>query len=113
LHRHGRRIAVVFLCEISFAAALSDLAKRLLAWNSNWHALRRALARDLFVDASWPVSPWVFIPQERIVTLERKLAKTYGEFAATADGMPYPKITALEDVVPWKYRAFNRAPDQE
>jgi hypothetical protein len=103
----------VFLCEISFAAALSDLTKRLLAWHSNWHALKLALVRDLSIDASWPVSPWVFVPRERVATLERKIAKVCADSTRTADDMPYPKITFLEDVVPWKYRAWNRALHQQ
>jgi hypothetical protein len=102
----------VFLCEISFAVALGDLTKRLSTWHANWCALRLALSRDSFVDAGWQVSPWVFIPQERITTLERKLAKAYGG-SATTEGMPYPKITALEDVAPWKYRAWNRVPHEQ
>lgn len=103
----------VFLCEISFSSSLYDLGKRLIAWHSNWHALRLALARDLFVDSSWPVTPWAFVPQELAPTLGRRLAPTYACEPMLAEQMPYPKVTALEEVVPWKYRSWNRTPSPE
>lgn len=98
----------IFLCEISFATALSALTKRLEAWHSHWPALKVAMARDLHVDPCWPVLPWAFIPQDCFPVLKRNLAKALIAEEAAGDGMPYPKITALEDVAPWKYRSWNR-----
>ncbi|MEQ5844428.1 hypothetical protein N0A02_33780 (plasmid) [Paraburkholderia acidicola] len=103
----------VFLCEISFSSSLSDLGKRLNAWHSNWQALRLALARDLYIDPSWPVTPWAFVPQELFPTLGRRLASTYASEATLTEQMSYPKVTALEEVVPWKYRSWNRTPAPE
>jgi hypothetical protein len=103
----------VFLCEISFSSSLADLGKRLSGWHANWHALRHALARDLYIDPSWPVTPWVFVPQELFRTLESRLARTYRNETMSPEQMPYTKATFLEEVVPWKYRSWNRAPAPE
>nr|WP_057929557.1 hypothetical protein [Burkholderia ambifaria] len=102
----------VFLCEISYATGLSDLAKRLLAWKSHWPALRAALVRDLCVNPCRPVTPWAFILQERTAILELKIAAAYSLTGTNEADMPYPKITALEDVVPWKYRSWNRVTER-
>lgn len=90
------------LCEVTFSQSLDALKKRLLAWDSNWARVREALARDCSIPADWRVEPWVFIPSERISTLKRVMAYTQ---------MPVPRITALEDVVLWKYRSWDRVHD--
>lgn len=103
----NHRENLVYLCETSFSKSLADLHKRLAAWNLHWEAVKAALRRDCFLP-DWPVQPWIFIPAALVPMLDAKLIKMTG----TANGlsMPRPKITALEDVLPWKYRSWDRQP---
>lgn len=96
----------VYLCEVTYSSSVAALIKRLGAWQSNWQDLRLALQRDCGVDAEWSVSPWVFLPESRQITYEQKLAK----LVSLGDGMPEPKLTFLEDVLPWKYCTWDRQP---
>ena len=102
------REKMVYLCEVTYATSASALTKRLEAWKTHWPELKFALQRDCGVDASWQVLPWVFLPESRRPVYERKLA-TLGEFGEP--GMPIPRFTALENVVPWKYCTWDRRPD--
>jgi len=96
------RAKEVFLCEISYATHLADLTKRLKGWHDNWDGVRRALVRDGFISESWPVRPWLFVPQERVDLLKKRLLQI-------ANGQPKFKvrITPLEMVQPWRYPNFN------
>jgi hypothetical protein len=98
----------VYLCEVTYSSSASALIKRLGAWKAHWSELKLALQRDCGVDPSWCVFPWVFLPQDRHAVYERKLA-TLGSFDEL--GMPKPKFTALEQVVPWKYCTWDRRLD--
>ena len=98
------RKGAIYLCEISYAKSLSALLKRLDGWNANWTLLRAALVRDCAVPSQWPVQPWVFIPSG----CRDVLAKGLTKFLAAGAQMPEPKVTNLEDVVPWKYQSWNR-----
>lgn len=93
------RERTVYLCEVTYSSTASALMKRLTAWKANWPGIKTALVRDCRVDSSWHVSPWVFIPHKVRATYEKKLTllKPFPE-----KGMPEPKLTELEDVVPWK-----------
>ncbi len=102
--RHRR----VFLCEISYAASLSALLKRLTEWHANWPALCAALVRDSHVPRDWLVQPWLFVPDNLRKKLEEKLA-LLGSTVDSSVTMPAPRITLLEDVVPWKFRSWDRA----
>jgi hypothetical protein len=102
------RESAVYLCEISYSRSLAALLKRLDAWNVNWLALRAALVRDSFVPKGWPVQPWVFIPAQCRDPFDRGLSRFHG---AGMQPMPKPKVTSLEDVVPWKYPSWNRLPE--
>jgi hypothetical protein len=96
-----------FLCEISYAKTLGALSKRLAAWSESWPLLRTALERDCGISQAWPVRPWLFVPQELGSTLEQHLSRI-GTDAAGSIQMPKPKLTWLEDVLPWKYSSYNR-----
>ena len=98
----------VYLCEVTYSSSCSALIKRLGAWKTHWPELRLALQRDCGVDPAWRVSPWVFLPNSRLPIYERKLAALG---ALAEPGMPVPRFTALEDVVPWKYCTWDRRPD--
>jgi hypothetical protein len=99
------RESAIFLCEISYSKSLSALLKRLEGWNANWNLLRAALVRDCSVPREWSVRPWVFIPDGCRDVLGKGLAKF---LCAEEQQMPDPKVTNLEDVVPWKYESWNR-----
>lgn len=94
-----------FLCEITYADPPSSLQKRLTGWTRGWPLLRAALERDSGVPAAWPLQPWLFIAaklQPRIDTFLRTLSFEH---------MPRPRITYLEQVMPWQYRSWDRAPE--
>jgi hypothetical protein len=99
-----------FLCEVTYSSSMSALIARLAAWKTHWAGLRVALDRDCGIDASWTLRPWIFLPQDRNPVYSRKLAKI-GPLGP-AD-MPVPKITFLEEVVPWKYCTWDRKPSGE
>ncbi|SRR6266478_575163 len=102
------REKAVFLCEVTYSSSASGLIARLGAWREHWAGLRLALQRDCGVDPAWTVSPWVFLPEDRKAVYHRKLARL-GPLGFP--GMPEPKVTFLEHVVPWKYRTWDRQPD--
>jgi hypothetical protein len=97
----------VYLCEVTYSRTLDALIKRLASWNHSWTELRSALVRDCHILEDWPVCPWVFIPGDRRPLLGTKLSKLPGAVTGR-EPMPAPKVTDLEDVVPWKYRSWNR-----
>jgi hypothetical protein len=106
------REKTVYLCEITYSNTLHALMQRLRAWAVNWPALRAALGRDCAIPPEWPVRPWVFIPEALKPTYSRKLIAIL-DSASSPDGMPIPRLTYLEDVVPWKYRTWDRHCDSE
>jgi hypothetical protein len=93
----------VYLCEISYSQTLSALLKRLEAWRAHWPALKAALVRECSVGDTWPVQPWLFVPEQRRKILEQK----FGAQTNDPGGMPPSKITDLESVAPWHYRSWN------
>jgi hypothetical protein len=84
---------------------VSLLLKRLDAWATHWPQVRDALARDCGIGAAWKVRPHVFLPHDLVPAFEQRFPRSVNE---TPDGMPYPQITELEDVVPCKYKNWNR-----
>ena len=102
------REEAVFLCEVTYSSSCSALMARLAAWRNHWDDLRLALKRDCGVDPAWSLSPWVFLPEDRKTVYDRKLCKL-GSLGIP--GMPEPKVTFLEHVVPWKYCTWDRQPD--
>jgi hypothetical protein len=90
------------LCEVTYAKRPSALITRLRAWSANWSDILIALERDCGIPHTWNVKPWVFIPRDVIKTLEQSLTGIVGR------EMPRPEVTALEDVVPWKYPSWDR-----
>ncbi|WP_195741985.1 hypothetical protein [Methylobacillus flagellatus] len=98
----------VYLCEVTYSSSVSALIKRLKAWKAHWPELELALQRDSGIDPTWHISVWVFLPESRQYIYERKLA-TLGAFVDP--GMPKPRLTVLEDVLPWKYCTWDRQPE--
>jgi hypothetical protein len=94
------RSKTIFLCEFTYAANPGGLIKRLKGWNEHWDKVRNALARDSLLFESWPVRPWLFVPQEFVSLLVKRLDNV-------GNGQPLkfvPRITPLEMAQPWKFR---------
>ncbi|EPK4168639.1 hypothetical protein QEG52_001356 [Stenotrophomonas maltophilia] len=89
-----------FLCEISYAVRLPALVARLKSWDQHWIALKEALARDCGIPVDWTLQPWLFVPNDRVDRLRLG--------ARALSLMPEPRITALEEVLPWRYRSWDR-----
>jgi hypothetical protein len=110
LHWYCDAIAVdfrnshVFLCEISYSSQLKDLTKRLKGWHEKWAKVCDAVRRDCALPESWPVRPWLFVPEEMISLLLRRLEQFQSDQPLTF----VPRITPLEMVQPWRYRSWNR-----
>lgn len=99
-----------YLCEVTYSKSLSALVKRLTGWATHWPLLRVALSRDCGIPEDWVVRPWLFVPSSLGEALHQNLAK----LPQTGDAgimMPNAKVTWLEDVVPWKYKSWNREHD--
>jgi hypothetical protein len=86
-----------YLCEVTYAKGLGKLLHRLAQWQANWPAVVAAMHRDSRIPSTWSVTPWLFIPES--FKANEKLEKL--QAAAAASPMPAPKITALEEIVPW------------
>jgi hypothetical protein len=98
--RHG----AVYLCETALGHKLQPLIKKLSAWTKNWDSIKTALQRDCKVPANWRIHVWLFVPKDSIEMLDGKLEhlrKTIGSKFKV-------KITALEDVQPWRASAWER-----
>lgn len=89
-----------YLRENSYAARAPSLIARLKGWNEHWAGIRGALERDSGVPLNWTVRPWLFVPEAQAERLRVSIAGFVN--------LPSPRITALEDVVPWRYRSWNR-----
>jgi hypothetical protein len=80
----------VFLCEITSARNIGDLAERIMKLRNDWRGYCGALVREAHVPADWPVRLWAFVPAhaEKVVR-------------SLAHGLPL-SVTALEDIAPCK-----------
>ena len=99
--------STLYLCEVTYSKTMSGLAKRLLAWNEHWPQLQAAVKRDCGIPESWRIQPWVFIPEAYYQALRAKIGVLEGAVNGV-ESMPYPKVTYLEHVVPWKYVTWDR-----
>ena len=98
--------STVHLCEITYSKTLHAVGVRLQAWANNWPDVIAAIRRDSSLDDKWLVAPRVFLPQSLKPIMDQKLRVLTHPQGVTLP-MPQPIITALEDVVPWKYRSWN------
>lgn len=92
----------VYLCEIAVTQGLRALIKRLGAWTENWEEVKDGLRRDCRLPSEWRVYVWLFIPRESIEMLDAKLEELRSTFGSAFK----VKITALEDVQPWRSGAW-------
>lgn len=97
----------VFLCEVTYSKSLHALVQRLSVWNENWELICNALANEKYnnLPINWKVRPWLFVPGELIERLNTALHK----IADDSGRLNFkPRITLLEEVLPWKYREWDR-----
>ncbi|AIF46125.1 hypothetical protein [Dyella japonica] len=91
-----------YLCEITYANPPASLFKRLTGWDSQWTALRAALERDSGVPSSWSLRPWVFVPDALAARVDGFID------SLSLSEMPRPRVTRIEQVMPWLYRSWDR-----
>ncbi len=99
------RHKAVYLCDAAFECKLPSLIDKLTAWTKNWDSIKTALQRDCRVPASWRIYAWLFVPKDSIEILDGKL-----EELRQSNGPKFKvKITALEDVQPWRTSSWSRS----
>ncbi len=98
--RHGS----VYLCETALEHHLQSLLKKLSTWTKNWDSIQTALRRDCMAPANWRIHVWLFVPKGSIELLDAKLE----HLRQTVGSKFKVKITALEDVQPWRLSTWER-----
>ena len=78
-------------------------------WAQVWPDLRAALSRSAAIRPDWEIVPWVFIPADSHDLLKRRLV-AIENYRNGKGQMPMPRVTYLEDVVPWKYEEWKNRP---
>jgi hypothetical protein len=97
------RHRAVYLCDIAYK--LQTLLKKIAAWAQRWDGIMASLQRECKLPASWRIHVWLFVPRETIEQLDAKLE----DLRRTA-GCPFKvKITALEDVQPWRFWTWDHS----
>ena len=98
--RHG----AAYVCQAVCKDKLQPLINRLSTWTKNWDLIKTALRRDSKVPAKWRIYVWLFVPKGFIETLDGEL-----EHLRITIGSKFKvKITALEDVQPWRASTWER-----
>ena len=98
--RHG----AVYLCDAALHEKLQSLMRKLSAWTKDWDSIKAALQRNCKVPANWRVHVWLFVPNDSIELLEEKLE----QLRQTVGARFKVKLTALEDVQPWRFSRWER-----
>lgn len=98
--RHG----AVYLCETAFENKFGSLIKKFSAWSKNWESIKNTLRVNCRVPADWRIHVWLFVPKDAIETLDGKLE----QFRHTNGARFKVRITALEDVQPWRASTWER-----
>ena len=101
-----------YLCEVTFARTSNSLLKRLNAWTSQWDQVRAAIVRDCAIPKEWEVKTWLFLPEASEVSVRVRVEKLLTQHAGVWT-IPFPRITTLESILPWKYRSWNGTPYDE
>lgn len=102
--RHG----AVYLCETALEPKVPALIKKLSEWTRKWESMKTALQRDCKVPANWRIHVWLFVPRDSIEMVDAKL-----EHLRQAAGSKFKvKITALEDVQPWRASTWKRCEEE-
>ena len=70
----------------------------------NWASIKAALWRDCKVPVNWRVHVWLFVPRDSIEMLDERLE----QLRQTVGARFKVKLTALEDVQPWRSSRWER-----
>lgn len=98
------RHAAVYLCEAAVGDQISPLLKKLTVWTRNWDQVMAALQAQCKAPANWRVHVWLFVPKSSIEMLQQKLE----QMRQTTGARFKVKLTALEDVQPWRSSTWDR-----
>lgn len=98
--RHG----AVYLCDAVLDDRLPSLIRKLSAWTRNWDSIVSAFRRECKVPADWRLHVWLFVLRDSIETLEQRLE----QLRQTVGTRFKVKLTALEDVQPWRISQWER-----
>lgn len=98
--RHG----VVYLCLASFDDKLQGMVEQMSTWTRNWDSIKTSLCHGSKVPKNWRVYVWLFVPKDSIEMLDEELER----LRQTAGSKFKVKITALEDVQPWRASSWKR-----
>jgi hypothetical protein len=101
----------MYLGEVTFNKSLQSLVKRFENWAKVWPKLVESLVRDSGLDPSWKVIPWAFIPKASLDLLDTRVAMME-KVGSRSGEMPLPKVTCLEDCVPWKHKEWKGRPSE-
>ena len=97
----------ILICEVSYAQSLGGLYKRIEGWSNHWNQLCEALGSELNIPKTWPIRPWLFVPEDSIPRIIKKIEEVRSVNSRTST-FPDPIITPLEMVQPWKYNSLSR-----
>jgi hypothetical protein len=87
-----------YLCEISYAAKLAALEKRLNEWSENWPLVKSTVQHQAHVPTDWTIQVLVFVPPKEIDRFGARLPPFE----------PEARIESLEKVLPWDYNRWPR-----
>jgi hypothetical protein len=99
----------IFLCEITFSTTLGALTKRLSGWHGHWDGVKTSLLRDSHLPRDWTVRPWLFVPEQSVPLLLKRL----DAIAESGSRRFIPRITPLEMTQPWRFRSWSRIGELE
>ena len=102
------RHRAVYLCEIAFTQGLHALIKRLGVWTKNQEEIKNGLQHVCKLPSHWRVYVWLFVPRDSFEMLDAKLEELRSTFGSSFK----VRITALEDVQPWRSSAWDRNSSQ-
>jgi hypothetical protein len=87
-----------YLCEISYAAKLSSLLKRLQEWHKSWDLVKKTVHARAHLPANWKIRVLLFVPPKEIEKLKLRLPSFE----------PPAEIVSLEKTIPWDYNRWPR-----
>lgn len=102
--RHG----AVYLCDTVLSERPQALISKLSAWTKSWDSIKTALWDKCKVPANWRIHVWLFVPRDSIEMLDERLEQLRQNIGARFK----VKLTALEDVQPWRSSRWARREEE-
>jgi hypothetical protein len=99
----------LYLGEVTYSKSLQSIISRFDSWSQHWPDIVESLMRDSGIDRSWQICPWAFIPKKNKELFREKINKL-PKIGLGKTQMPNPKMTFLEEVVPWKSKNWKGRP---